>query len=89
MSTLDEGYVAADRVNEVASFAAGLARPGRVLLHAGATRGRLEPMRLIAHELTHVVQFDLAGGDGRADQWLAEGPLCIVRTCVPVTMDWR
>ena len=70
---MDEGYVAADRVNEIASFAAGLARPGRVLLHARATRGRLEWRRLIAHELTHVVQFNLAGGDGRADQWLAEG----------------
>jgi len=69
----DEGYVASDRVNEIASFAAGLARPGRVLLHARATRGRLEWRRLIAHELTHVVQFNLAGGDGRADQWLAEG----------------
>ena len=70
---MDEGYVAADRVNEIASFAAGLARPGRVLLHARATRGKLEWRRLIAHELTHVVQFNLAGGDGRADQWLAEG----------------
>jgi hypothetical protein len=70
---VDEGYVATDRVNEIASFAAGLARPGRVLLHARATRGQLEWRRLIAHELTHVVQFGLAGGDGRADQWLAEG----------------
>jgi hypothetical protein len=70
---MDDGYVSADRVNEIASFAAGLARPGRVLLHARATRGRLEWRRLIAHELTHVVQFNLAGGDGRADQWLAEG----------------
>ena len=70
---VDEGYVPPDRVNEIASFAAGLARPGRVLLHARATRGPLEWRRLIAHELTHVVQFDLAGGDGRAEQWLAEG----------------
>ena len=70
---IDEGYVAADRVDEIASFAAGLARPGRVLLHSRATRGRTEWRRLIAHELTHVVEFALAGGDGRADQWLAEG----------------
>jgi hypothetical protein len=70
---LDEGYVAADRVNEIASFAAGLSRPGRVLLNAKAMPGRLEWKRLIAHELTHVVQFNLAGGDGRADQWLVEG----------------
>ncbi len=70
---IDEAYVAADRVEEIASFAAGLARPGRVLLHSRAAKGRREWRRLIAHELTHVAQFALAGGDGRADQWLAEG----------------
>lgn len=70
---IEQAEVAADRVDEIASFAAGLARPGRVLLHAGAARSRTEWRRLIAHELTHVAQFALAGGDGRADQWLAEG----------------
>jgi hypothetical protein len=70
---LEEAYVPLDRVEEIAAFAAGLARPGRVLLHAKAVRGRREWRRLIAHELTHVGQFTLAGGDGRADQWLAEG----------------
>jgi hypothetical protein len=70
---IDEAYVATDRVEEIASFAAGLARPGRVLLHSRAAKGRREWRRLIAHELTHVAQFALAGGDGRADQWLAEG----------------
>jgi hypothetical protein len=70
---VDEAYVAPERVEEIASFAAGLARPGRVLLHSKAVRGRREWRRLIAHELTHVAQFALAGGDGRADQWLAEG----------------
>jgi hypothetical protein len=70
---ITEAYVAADRVDEIAAFAAGLARPGRVLLHSKAARGRKEWRRLIAHELTHVAQFALAGGDGRADQWLAEG----------------
>jgi hypothetical protein len=68
-----QAYVSAERVDEIAAFAAGLARPGRVLLHARAARGRREWRRLIAHELTHVSQFALAGGDGRADQWLAEG----------------
>ena len=70
---IDEAYVGPDRVEEIASFAAGLARPGRVLLHSNAVRGPREWRRLIAHELTHVAQFALAGGDGRADQWLAEG----------------
>ena len=70
---IDEADVPTDRVEEIAAFAAGLARPGRVLLHARTARGRREWRRLIAHELTHVAQFALAGGDGRADQWLAEG----------------
>ena len=70
---IDEAAVPTERVEEIASFAAGLARPGRVLLHSRAARGRREWRRLIAHELTHVAQFALAGGDGRAVQWLAEG----------------
>jgi hypothetical protein len=70
---IDEAYVATDRVEEIASFAAGLARPGRVLLNSRAVSGPREWRRLIAHELTHVAEFALAGGDGRADQWLAEG----------------
>jgi len=70
---VDEADVGAGRVDEIASFAAGLARPGRILLYARAARGHTEWRRLIAHELTHVAQFALAGGDGRADQWLAEG----------------
>jgi hypothetical protein len=69
----DEAYVSPDRVDEIAAFAAGLARPGRVLLHSRAVRGKRDWRRLIAHELTHVAQFAEAGGDGRADQWLAEG----------------
>jgi hypothetical protein len=69
----EQAYVRPDRVDEIAAFAAGLARPGRVLLHSKAAKGRREWRRLIAHELTHVVQFALAGGDGRADQWLTEG----------------
>ena len=69
----EEAYVRPDRAEEIAAFAAGLARPGRVLLNAPAVRGRREWRRLLAHELTHVAQFALAGGDGRADQWLAEG----------------
>ena len=30
-------------------------------------------MRLIAHELAHVSQIEMAEGEGRAEQWLAEG----------------
>jgi hypothetical protein len=32
-----------------------------------------EWLRLVAHELTHVAQIELAQGEGRAEQWLAEG----------------
>ena len=39
---------------------------------SGETGGR-EWLRLLAHELTHVAQIELAQGEGRAAQWLAEG----------------
>ena len=59
--------------DELAAFAIGIARPGRVLLNGRLAGGGREWLRLIAHELTHVSQFELAGGEGRAEQWLAEG----------------
>ena len=58
--------------DELAAFAIGIARPGRALLN-GRLAGGGEWLRLVAHELTHVAQFELAGGEGRAEQWLAEG----------------
>jgi len=60
--------------DELAAFAIGIARPGRALLNGRlAGGGGGEWLRLVAHELTHVAQFELAGGEGRAEQWLAEG----------------
>lgn len=59
--------------DEMAAFAIGLARPGRALLNGRLAGGSSEWLRLVAHELTHVSQFELAGGEGRAEQWLAEG----------------
>src|SRR5438093_10985917 len=38
-----------------------------------ARRGAREWLRLVAHEMTHVGQVELAGGQGRASQWMAEG----------------
>jgi hypothetical protein len=70
---IEDAYVAPDGADTLAAFAIGLARPGRVLLNVRGARGRTEWPRLIAHELTHVAQFALAGGDGQAEQWLAEG----------------
>src|SRR5262245_21989257 len=45
---LQDAYVSSERVDEIAAFAAGLARPGRVLLHSRAARGQREWRRLIA-----------------------------------------
>jgi hypothetical protein len=59
--------------DEMAGFAVGIARRERVLFNARDVRGHVEWIRLIAHEVTHIAQFELAGGDGRGDQWLAEG----------------
>jgi len=59
--------------DELAAFAIGIARPGRALLNGRLAGGGGEWLRLVAHELTHVAQFELAGGEGRAEQWLAEG----------------
>lgn len=70
---IDEAWVSPQGVDELAGFAVGLARPGRVLLNSRAARAQVEWLRLVAHELTHVAQFDLAGDEGRAEQWLAEG----------------
>jgi hypothetical protein len=70
---IDEAWVSPHGVEELASFAVGLARPGRVLLNSRAAKERVEWLRLVAHELTHVSQFELAGDEGRAEQWLAEG----------------
>ncbi len=70
---IDEAWVSPEGVDDLAGFAVGLARPGRVLLNARAAKARPEWLRLVAHELTHVAQFQLAGGEGRAEQWLAEG----------------
>src|SRR5207245_11561053 len=36
-------------------------------------RAAREWLRLVAHELAHVAQIELAQGEGRAEQWLAEG----------------
>ena len=80
---LDAGLDEA-RAVELSGFAIGIGGRGQLLLNqgglgqgalgvgAGATAER-EWLRLIAHELTHVSQAELAGGEGRGEQWLAEG----------------
>ena len=68
-----DGNLGEDGADELAAFAIGVARPGRVLLNGRLAGNGSEWLRLIAHEMTHVSQFALAGGEGRAEQWLAEG----------------
>lgn len=59
---------------DLTSFAAGVTFDQHLLLLEPETRrGARESMRLVAHELTHLSQFELAGGEGRAAQWLSEG----------------
>jgi hypothetical protein len=70
---VEDAGLSPDGADELAAFAVGLARPNRVLLNGKIADSGSEWLRLVAHELTHVAQFELAGGEGRADQWLAEG----------------
>jgi hypothetical protein len=70
---VEDAGLSPDGADELAAFAVGLARPNRVLLNGRLKGSGSEWLRLVAHELTHVAQFELAGGEGRADQWLAEG----------------
>ena len=70
---VEDAGLSPDGADELAGFAVGLARPNRVLLNGRLSDSGSEWLRLVAHELTHVAQFELAGGEGRADQWLAEG----------------
>ncbi|MBI1846983.1 MAG: hypothetical protein HYR86_08435 [Candidatus Rokubacteria bacterium] len=62
------------RAAELGEFAIGVGKRRQLLLNSeGADRRGREWLRLIAHELTHVSQIELAQGEGRAEQWLAEG----------------
>jgi hypothetical protein len=59
---------------QLSDFAIGVGIRGQVLLYdRPRDRSEREWLRLIAHELTHVSQIELAGGEGRGEQWLAEG----------------
>lgn len=69
-----DGNVSPARAVELSDFAIGVGKRRQLLLHDEAShRNGREWLRLIAHELTHVSQIELAQGEGRAEQWLAEG----------------
>jgi hypothetical protein len=75
----EQGLIRDGRVSpllaaEMSGFAIGVVTRGQVLLYdRPRDRSDREWLRLIAHELTHVAQIQLAGGEGRGEQWLAEG----------------
>ena len=71
---VQDAQVAPARAAELSEFAVGIGKRRQLLLNDDTThpRGR-EWLRLIAHELAHVSQIEMAQGEGRADQWLAEG----------------
>jgi hypothetical protein len=71
---IDDANVSPVRAAELSEFAVGIGKRRQLLLNdeGGTSRGR-EWFRLIAHELAHVSQIELAQGEGRAEQWLAEG----------------
>jgi hypothetical protein len=60
------------RAAELSEFAVGIGKRRQLLLNdeAGQAQGG-EWLRLFA--LAHVSQIEMAGGEGRAEQWLAEG----------------
>lgn len=71
---IQDAHVTPVRAAELSEFAVGIGKRRQLLLNddAGQAHGR-EWLRLIAHELAHVSQIEMAGGEGRAEQWLAEG----------------
>jgi hypothetical protein len=71
---VSDGRLPVVRAAELSEFAVGVGKRRQLLLHdeGGPPAGR-EWLRLVAHELTHVAQIELAQGEGRAEQWLAEG----------------
>jgi hypothetical protein len=71
---IHDGKVSPRRAAELAEFAIGVGRRRQLLLNdEGADPSRREWLRLMAHELVHVSQIELAQGEGRAAQWIAEG----------------
>jgi hypothetical protein len=71
---IEDAQVSPVRAAELSDFAIGIGKRRQLLFNDEAyeVKGR-EWLRLVAHELAHVSQIELAQGEGRAEQWLAEG----------------
>jgi hypothetical protein len=70
---VDDGQVSRVRAAELSDFAIGVGKRRQLLLHQERNIASSEWVRLVAHELAHVSQIEMAEGEGRAEQWLAEG----------------
>ena len=68
-----DGRLSPARAAELSEYALGVGRPRRLLFHDVASERGREWLRLVAHELTHVCQIELAGVDRGPAQWLKEG----------------
>jgi hypothetical protein len=71
---IHDAHVSSARAAELSDFAIGVGKRRQLFLNDEGTEGHgREWLRLIAHEMAHVSQIELAHGEGRAEQWLAEG----------------
>ena len=70
---VQDGRVSRLRAAELSDFAAGIGKRRQLLLHHAGAVTSADWLRLVAHELAHVSQIEMARGEGRAEQWLAEG----------------
>jgi hypothetical protein len=70
---IHDAQLSPHRAAQLSEFAVGVGRPRQLLFRDDAAdRGR-EWLRLVAHELAHVCQIELAGGEPGPAQWLKEG----------------
>jgi hypothetical protein len=72
---VSDGRLSAVRAAELSEFAIGVSKRRQLLLllpDAGGPQTEADWLQLVAHELTHVAQIELANGE-RGEQWLAEG----------------
>jgi hypothetical protein len=70
------GGLPAARAREISGYSAGLGQHRRLFINEAALESRAPRVWLgvLAHELTHVAQYQLAGGRrGQSEQWLREG----------------
>jgi hypothetical protein len=70
---IEDARLSPPRAAELSEFAIGVGKRRQLLFNDDSERRGREWLRLIAHEVAHVSQFELADGEGRGEQWLAEG----------------